>query len=124
MNERLCIGEVGVDLELCVHAHGPDVELIMEASCDNNNPIVISSSGNYVWSFATMVPTMTVILRLLFSDELKYLSSTDHFTSPTSTLIYLRVLPTGISRISRNYVTSDEFFHNYYFSPIQIFHGF
>ena len=33
MNERVCIGEVGVDLELCVHAHGPDVELIMEASC-------------------------------------------------------------------------------------------
>ena len=33
MNERLHIGEVGVDLELCVHAHGPYVELIMEASC-------------------------------------------------------------------------------------------
>ena len=33
MNERLCIKEVGVDLELCVHAHGPDVELIMKASC-------------------------------------------------------------------------------------------
>ena len=32
MNERLCIEEVGVDLEICVHAHGPDVELIMEAS--------------------------------------------------------------------------------------------
>ena len=36
MNERLCIGEVGVDLELCVHAHGHDVDLIMEASCNNN----------------------------------------------------------------------------------------
>ena len=36
MNERLCIGEVGVDLELCVHAHGHDVDPIMEASCDNN----------------------------------------------------------------------------------------
>ena len=33
VNERLCIKEVGVDLELCVHSHGPDVELIMEASC-------------------------------------------------------------------------------------------
>ena len=30
VNERLCIGEVGVDLELCVHAHGHDVELIMK----------------------------------------------------------------------------------------------
>ena len=44
VNERLCIGEVGVDLELCVHAYGPDVELIMEASCNNNNPPIITSS--------------------------------------------------------------------------------
>src|SRR4051812_13187722 len=36
VNERFCIGEVGVDLELCVHAHGPDVELIMEAARENN----------------------------------------------------------------------------------------
>ena len=62
MNERLCVEQVGVDLEPCVHAHGPDVELIMEASCDNNNPLVISSSGNYVWSFATVVLTMIVPL--------------------------------------------------------------
>jgi hypothetical protein len=26
MNEMLCIDEVGVDLELCVHAHGNDVD--------------------------------------------------------------------------------------------------
>ena len=62
MKVRLCIEEVGVDLELCVHAHGPDVALIMEASCDNNNPLVISSSGIYVWSFATVVLTMIVPL--------------------------------------------------------------
>ena len=36
VNERLYIGEVGVDLELCVHAHGNDVELIMIASRNNN----------------------------------------------------------------------------------------
>ena len=53
---------MGVDLELCVHAHGPDVELIMEPSCDNNNPNVLSSSSIYVWSFATVVPTMIVLL--------------------------------------------------------------
>ena len=29
VNERLCIGEVGVDLELCVHAHGHDVDLVI-----------------------------------------------------------------------------------------------
>ena len=54
----LRIEEVGVDLEPCVHAHGPDVELIMEASCNNNNPLVISSSCIYVWSFATVVLTI------------------------------------------------------------------
>ena len=37
MNGRLCIEEVGVDLELSVHAHGPDVELIIEASCRTSN---------------------------------------------------------------------------------------
>ena len=36
MNERLCIEEVGVDLELCVHAHGHDVDLIMEAPRKDN----------------------------------------------------------------------------------------
>ena len=45
-------------LSLCVHAHGPDVELIMEASCYNDNPLVISSSCIYIWSFATVVPTL------------------------------------------------------------------
>ena len=49
-------------LNLCVHAHGPDVELIMEASCYNNNPLVISSSCIYNWSFATVVPTMIVLI--------------------------------------------------------------
>ena len=28
---RLCIEEVGVDLELCVHAHGHDVDLIIKS---------------------------------------------------------------------------------------------
>ena len=36
VSERLFIREVGVDLELCVHAHGHDVYPILEASCDNN----------------------------------------------------------------------------------------
>ena len=30
VNERLCIEEVGVDLELCIHAHGHDVDLIIK----------------------------------------------------------------------------------------------
>ena len=45
MNERLGIEEVGVDLELCVHAHGHDVDRIMEASCNNNYFFDVISSG-------------------------------------------------------------------------------
>ena len=40
VNERLCIGEVGVDLELCVHAHGHDVHLLIEASLKLIIPLV------------------------------------------------------------------------------------
>ena len=45
MNERVCVEQVGVDLELCVHAHGHDVDPIMEASCNNNFFLDIISSG-------------------------------------------------------------------------------
>ena len=38
---------MGVDLELCVHAHGHDVDPIIEASCNNNYSLGISSS--YIW---------------------------------------------------------------------------
>ena len=40
---RLFIEGVGVDLELCVHAHGHDVYPIMEASCNNNYSL------NIIW---------------------------------------------------------------------------
>ena len=36
MNGRLYIEEVGVDLELCVHAHGHNVDPTIEASGNNN----------------------------------------------------------------------------------------
>ena len=36
VNGSLYIEEVGVDLELCVHAHGHDVDLFMEASLKIN----------------------------------------------------------------------------------------
>ena len=48
MNESLCIKEVGVDLELCVHAHGHDVDPITEASCNNNYFLDMKSAGIYV----------------------------------------------------------------------------
>ena len=50
VNERLCIGEVGVNLGLCVHAHGNDVDPIMEASRNNNYPLGVSST--YIWDLA------------------------------------------------------------------------
>ena len=40
VNERACIGEVGVDLEPCVHAHGHDVDLIIKASLKLVIPLV------------------------------------------------------------------------------------
>ena len=48
MNERVCIGEVGVDLELCVHAHGHDVDLIIKASLK----LIIPLSSAYIWDLA------------------------------------------------------------------------
>ena len=50
VNERICIGEVGVDLEPCVHAHGHDVDLLIEASFKINYSLGISSS--YIWDLA------------------------------------------------------------------------
>ena len=50
VNERIFIGEVGVDLELCVHAHGPDVHFLIEASFKINYSLDISSS--YIWDLA------------------------------------------------------------------------
>ena len=40
VNVRLCSGEVGVDLELCVHAHGHDVDLVIKASLKLITPLV------------------------------------------------------------------------------------
>ena len=93
VNERLCIGEVGVDLELCVHAHGHDVDPIMEASCNNNYSLDKYHLVSVNWSLATVVPTMIVLLWSNFSNKLKQLSSMDQYTSPTFTLILCRVLP-------------------------------
>ena len=40
VNGRLCIEEVGVDLELCVHAHGHDVDLVIKASLKLITPLL------------------------------------------------------------------------------------
>ena len=111
-------------LNLCVHAHGHDVDPIMEASCNNNYFLDIISFGIgevdplqlWFWPY--------VLLWSHFSGKFKHLSSMDQYTSPTFTLIYRRVLHPGISRISWNCITSYGFFTNCYFSPNPNFPGF
>ena len=58
MNERLGIEEVGVDLELCVHDHGNDVDPIIETSHINNHSICGLNLVLVILSFEIMVPTM------------------------------------------------------------------
>ena len=96
-------------LNLCVHAHGPDVELIMEAARKNNYSFGISHLISGIWPFAIVVPTM-FSFKYHFSCKFKHLSSAEQYPSPTSTLICRRALPPGISRLSRNRITSYEFF--------------
>ena len=71
VNDRLRIGEVGVDLELCVHAHGNDIELIMGASHNSNYPLVTNSSYIYGLMIYKCGPSHIVHLRSQFSDKLK-----------------------------------------------------
>ena len=42
-------------LDLCVHAHGYDVELIMKTSCKNDYPLGINLSYVYDLSFCLRV---------------------------------------------------------------------
>ena len=108
MNERLCIEEVGLNLEFCVHAHGHDVDLIMEASLKINYLLGISSS--YLWDLvlcnrgfdhdcSPLIPYHRKVNALAFCTLI---------ISATSILIFLRVLPSGILRISKHCVASYE----------------
>ena len=74
VNERLCIGEVGVDLELCVHAHGNDVELIMIASRNNNYSLGIIWSCIYGFVLCNRGSDRDCSSLIPFSDKLKVLA--------------------------------------------------
>ena len=93
VNERLCIEEVGVDLELCVHAHGRDVDLLIVASFKFNYSLGISHLIYGIWTFAIMVLTM-FSFKYHFSCKFKHLSSAEQYPRPTSTLVCRRVLLT------------------------------
>ena len=92
MNERLCIEELGVDLELCVHAHGHDVVLIIKSFLKLIIPLVYVHLISGIWPFAIVVPTM-FSFKYHFLCKFKHLSSAEQYPSPTSTLVCRRVLP-------------------------------
>ena len=122
VNGRLYIEEVGVDLELCVHAHGHDVDPIMEASCNNNYFLDIISSGiGELILFAIVVLTMFSFKYHVLC-KFKHLSSIEQYPSSTSSLICRRVLPPGISRLSWNCITFMSS-SSTTFPLIPIFHG-
>ena len=113
VNERLCLEELGVDLELCVHAHGHDVDLIMEASLKINCSLGISSSSIY-----------ELILCNHGSDHIVSLSP---FLGQVKILVFCRPfhlsnlysdLPSGIapviSRILWHYTNPCEFLLGWY----------
>ena len=77
-------------LNLCVHAHGPDVELIMEASCSNNYFLDIISFG-----IGELILCNRGSDHMFFFDPISRaslsISSADQYPSPTFTLIYRQV---------------------------------
>ena len=100
-------------LNLCVHAHGHDVDPIMEASYNNSYfPGIISSGIGELILCNRGSDHVSPWFR--FSCKFEHLSSAEQYPSPTSTLICRRVLPPGISRLSWNCITSYEFSIKYY----------
>ena len=57
VNEMICIKEVGVDLELCVHAHENDVDRL-GSFLQNDYPAVWFFQYSWNWFLIVMVPTM------------------------------------------------------------------
>ena len=123
MNERLCIEEVGVDLELCVHAHGHDVDPIMEASCNNNYFVDIISSGIFELILCnrgsdhifSLIPFLGQVKALVFYRSMHLLNL--YFDIPSG-------ITPGISRISCHCTTSYELLIKYYLTLSLSLHGF
>ena len=88
VNGRLYIEELGVDLELCVRAHGHDVDPIMEASCNNNYFLDIISFG--ICELILCKRGSDHIFSLIpFLGQFNHLSSAGQYACPTSIMIYL-----------------------------------
>src|SRR3954463_6290295 len=84
-------------LNLRVHAHGYDVELIMKAPCNDNYPLGINLSCNYDWIPCDHGSDHDVLLRFHFANNLEHLSSTSQRSSTDSILFHFREFnPLGI----------------------------
>ena len=78
VNGRLYIEEVGVNLGLCVHAHGHDVYPIIEASCNNNYSLDIIPFGIYELSLCkrgsnhifSLIPFLWLVKALVFCSSI------------------------------------------------------
>src|SRR3954468_11890627 len=85
-------------LNLCVHAHGYDVELIMKASCNDNYPPGINSSWIYDWFPYDHGYDHDILLGFHFSNNVEHLSATSQRSSSTSIVFHLRELTPLVSR--------------------------
>ena len=123
MNGRLYIEEVGVDLELCVHAHGHDVYPIMEASCNNNYSLDIISFGicelilcnrgsDHIFS---LIPFLGQVKALVICRSIHLCNL--YYDLPSS-------ITPGISRISCHCTTSYELLMEYYLTLSLSLQGF
>src|SRR3954471_21434580 len=87
-------------LNLRVHAHGYDVELITKAPCNDNYPLGINSSCTYDWVPCDHGSDHDVLLRFNFANNLEHLSSISQRSSSDSILFHFREFnPPGISTI-------------------------
>ena len=108
VNEVMCIEEVGVDLELCVHAHGNDVDRL-GSFLQNDYPAIRFFRNSWIdylqlW-FRPCYP-YSIYQEEIHSrassifDKVKISSIVGQRPSSTTIMFCLRVLPSGISRIS------------------------
>src|SRR3954468_5822947 len=85
-------------LDLCVHAHGYDVELIMKAPCNDKYPLGKNSSCTYDWVPCDHGSDHDVLIRFHFANNVEHLSSTSQRSRSDSILFHLRELTPLVSR--------------------------
>src|SRR3954465_2848858 len=71
-------------LNLCVHAHGYDVELLMKASCNDSYFLGINYSCYYDWFPWDHGTGHDILILLHLSNIMEHLSSTSQRSSSTS----------------------------------------